>query len=117
MMLASFSACDSTPDTPQNAVMDYLVAADLGRQSEADERLCPRLRESTDKDELAILDKIVHRASVFGEGLKHQDDRSAVVKLRVVFAPAPPGAKGESWEAQLVKDGGWKVCGFSPADG
>jgi hypothetical protein len=62
------SACSSTPETPGNAVMAYLTAADLGKESEADGRLCERLKTEASDEELATLERVTNRASVFGEG-------------------------------------------------
>ena len=110
------SACSSTPETPGNAVMAYLTAADLGKESEADGRLCERLKTEASDEELATLERVTNRASVFGEGTIRRTDDTAVVALEVLFAPSPEGADGEPWEAHLVKeDGTWKVCGFEPA--
>jgi hypothetical protein len=117
-VLTVSSCIDSTPDSPENVVMDYLTAAQVNNEKAARTRLCSRLRESADEAELATLDRLVHRAAAFGEGLGREDRNSATVMLRVVFAPSPPGAEGEPWEARLVKEGGrWKVCGFAPAEG
>jgi hypothetical protein len=107
---------DTTPETPENAVMNFLTAAQVGRDEAADNRLCSRLGKPGHAEELATIDR-VEKAGVFGEGLKRQHDASATVMLRVVFPPSPPGAVGEPWEAHMVKEHGrWKVCGFVPAE-
>lgn len=109
------SCADSTPETPGNAVMDYITAAQLDHDDEAEGRLCQRLRQGASPEELAMIDRIVNQASVFGEGVVQEDDDSAVVRLEVLFAPSPRGAQGDPWEAHLVKeDDRWKVCGFEP---
>jgi len=110
------ASCDTTPETPENAVMDYLTAEQLGKTDEAEGRLCERLRKSPGAGELEVIHRVVHKGSVFGEGVIREDQESAVVALEVVFAPSPPAARGEPWEAHLVReDGRWKVCGLQPA--
>lgn len=120
MLLATLvvSSCvDSTPETPGDAVMDYITAAQVGKESEASGRLCERLKTDATDAELATIDRVVHEASVFGEGTVEETDDSAVVALEVLFAPSPPGAEGDPWEAYMVKeDGKWKVCGFEAVD-
>jgi hypothetical protein len=97
--------------------MDYVTAAQLGKNDEADGRLCDRLRTRPAQGELSMIDRIVNEASVFSQGVVRQDEESATVRLEILFAPSPPGAQGDPWEAYLVKeDGIWKVCGFEPVD-
>jgi hypothetical protein len=110
------SACSSYPDTPENRVMDYLTSAQVG-DKDVDKQLCERLRGTDDDDVLAELDRIVNRASVFGDETEptRREGETAYVGLRVVFAPSKPGADGDPWIAEVVREGGsWKVCGFSP---
>jgi hypothetical protein len=106
---------DSTPETPGNAVMEYLTAAQLGDTEEADGRLCRRLRDTPDEGELETIGRIVHETSAFGEGVSRQDESTAEVRLEVLFSPSPQGAQGDPWVAHLAKERGhWKVCGFEP---
>jgi len=106
---------DSAPDTPANAVMSYLTAAQVGKTTTADGRLCDRLRTSASPEESATLDQIVNHAAVFGTDIVQGQGDTVAVQLRVVFAPAPRGAQGTMWDARMVKEGGrWKVCGFQP---
>jgi hypothetical protein len=109
-------SCSSTPDTPENAVMDYLTSAQVGDE-DADKLLCERLRITEDDEVLAELDRIVNHASVFGEGAEatQRDGDTAFVALRVLFAPSERGAVGDPWLAEVVhEDRSWKVCGFAP---
>ena len=114
--LALFAAgcVDSTPDTPANAVMDYLTAAQVGKPS-ANSLLCKRLREAPTDQETATLDRLVNHASIFGTDVVRRDGDAVAVQLQVVMAPSPRGAEGDLWDATMVKeDGHWKVCGFQP---
>ena len=113
-LLLAAAACDSTPGTPENAVIDYLEAAQTDDR-DAPEQLCESLREDPDPEELATLDRVVNEASVFGRGLRGESDDSAIVMIEVLFAPSPPGATGDPWLAHVVKeDGDWKLCGVEP---
>jgi hypothetical protein len=97
--------------------MEYLTATQVGDSDEAAGRLCRRLREAPDEGELETIDRLVHEASVFGEGVSRQDESTAEVRLEVLFSPSARGAQGDPWMAHLVKEGGrWKVCGFEPTD-
>jgi hypothetical protein len=109
------SSCSSTPDTPENAVMDYLTSAQVGDE-DADKLLCERLRITEDAEDLAELDRIVNHASVFGDDAEatQRDGDTVFVSLRVVFAPSERGAVGDPWLAEVVyEDRSWKVCGFT----
>jgi hypothetical protein len=109
------AACSSSPPTPENTVINYLVAVDRGDKDGAQGYLCSRLRKSVDAEESATLNRIGH-AQVFGEGLRRKSRNSATVLLRVIFPPSSPGAQGEPWEARLVREGSsWRVCGFAPS--
>lgn len=114
-LIACVACGDSTPDNPQNAVMEFLSASQVGADHEAQEKLCEELRRDASDEELATLERLTERASVFGEGIARQGNETATVKLRVVFAPSPPGTTGDRWSAHLVKeDSSWRVCGFTP---
>ena len=114
LTLAS-AACSTSPATPENAVINYLLAVHRGDTKGASGYLCSRLRRPIGAEDSATLDKIAH-GQVFGEGILRRSGNAATVRLRVVFPPSPRGAQGEPWEARLVKEGGsWRVCGFAPS--
>jgi hypothetical protein len=113
-ILIPSTGCDTTPETPGNAVIEFLMAAQGGDDDAADDRLCRRLRENGTAADLESIDLVVG-ASVFGEGTISRTDSDATVALKVVFPPSPLGAEGEPWVAHMVKeDGTWRVCGFEP---
>jgi hypothetical protein len=111
-MALAATGCDATPDTPENAVMDFLTSRQVGKDDDASKLLCRRLQDTSDQDELDAVETVVG-SSVFGDGLIEEDDDSAIVRLDVRVEPSP--AATEPWEAHLVnEDGRWKVCGFEP---
>lgn len=115
IVLLAPACVDATPETPGNAVMEYLIAAGVGDEDDANGRLCERLRSDPTEEETATLNRVVHESSVFGEGTIEETDDSAVVALEVLRAPASRDAVGDPWVAYMVKEGGrWKVCGFEP---
>jgi hypothetical protein len=114
-LLVVWGCADATPATPANAVMEYLTAAQLGDSDDLMNGLCERLRDDPDGEELATINRVVHEASVFGQGVSSEGENVATVRLEVLFSPAPRGARGEPWKAHLVKESGrWTVCGFEP---
>ncbi len=61
--------------------MEFLTLEQVGKATEAEGLLCDRLRSSA--DELQTIRRVAHQASVFAEGVIHEDSRSAVVALEV----------------------------------
>jgi hypothetical protein len=72
-ILIPTTGCDTTPETPGNAVIEFLMAAQGGDDDAADDRLCRRLRENGTAADLESIDLVVG-ASVFGEGTISQTD-------------------------------------------
>lgn len=113
------TACDSTPETPANAVMDYLTAQQLGKPS-ASQRLCQSLRAQLDAGvgpDIGGYRPIVDDAgNVFGARKTENSGNVATVLLEVQFQPSPEFDNLELWNARMAKEGDkWKVCGFEPA--
>lgn len=93
--------------------MEYLTTEQVGEDGSG--RLCQSLRSGERPDDMEIVERVTHEASVFGEGTLTVDGDSAVVALEVLFAPSARGAEGDPWQATMVNEGGtWKVCGFEP---
>jgi len=107
--------CTATGGGPQNVVMDYLTAAQVGNASAAQSHLCSHLRYSPTQKETDTLKRLVN-SGVFGTGaVQHQPDGTELVALNVVEGTVPNTIR-EACDAVVVRQGGdWKVCGFHRA--
>lgn len=107
------AGCASSPDTPENAVIDFLVTAQTQGSDEANAHLCDRLRTSPTPAETEAL-SLVSGSTVYGDGLVNQDGNTATVALRVVTPPAAQGSSGDRWEVEVVREqGSWRPCRFT----
>lgn len=88
VVIAAGGCIDSTPETPENALFEFVTAAQVGDDAEADSRLCERLRDSPpNANEVTLIDRVVQEGSVRGTGEVEEDGGSAVVGVEVLLGP------------------------------
>jgi len=125
MMLMTFGlcvACDSTPETPENAVIDFGVDVQLGRESAALSRVCDAKRSDYQNHDSSFYASV--RATDGYKGLSGYrpgfDPKAVDSNTVIVYGSAgkagPPTERGFSppenvWASTMVRQHGkWKVC-------
>lgn len=129
-------SCSTTPDTPENAVIEFFVARQMGHYDRAEQKLCSSLIENPGSEATYVFQRFVAEAgTIYGEGTLNETDDEATVRLAIGHAPSRPisthsiddlmsGRAGmevrkhrDPWIAHMVKeDGKWKLCGLEPID-
>lgn len=131
--LTAHYSCSGTPDTPENAVIEYFMSYQLKEDDKAMGRLCEFLLRNSGGEAMRTIHEVAGSANIYGDGLIDQSGKQATVRLGISLPPFPPAARRsiddymsgragielqkrhEPWAAHMVKeDGKWKLCGLEP---
>lgn len=108
----------SAPESPENAVIHFGTALQVGTEDEVRERVCSKARgEGLDRpfgyDDLRPLGAGgLEEFGYHGTGVVHEEGNSAVVFGDLTVEG---GFDYETWAFELVNEGSWKVCRVRPA--